>query len=194
MIWIPDESIFCEGHLSKFPYGFSFIIMILTAIYSVGFWSNSTNQALKGVLYLWLVCHMRIDMEVVLVKVIQSCRSLLQMDLGVSIHFNEAAFPKPTPFWRFVWVMLQFCTLCSRYISGSQVNEEWGHIECIQASGCRVAKNEAGELSSICHSSTEISSLEVDVAESLFAELQSSWVHRGEKRQNLCVCLVREAK
>lgn len=37
-----------------------------------------------------------------------------------------------------------------------------------------VAKNEAGELSSICHSSTEISSLEVDVAESLFAELQSS--------------------
>lgn len=31
---------------------------------------------------------------------------------------------------------------------------------------CRVAKDEGGEISSICHFSTEISHLEVDVAES----------------------------
>jgi len=60
---------------------------------------------------------------------------------------------------------------------------------------CRVAKNETGEISSICHSSTEISSLEVDVAESLFAELQSG-VHeytKEKKRQNLFTGLGREA-
>lgn len=131
--------------------------MIVIAIYSVGFLSNSSNQALRGVLYLWLVCHIRIDMEMVLVKVLQS---LLQRNLGVSTNFNEAAFSKP----RLDWATFQFCTLCSRSISGSQVNEEWGHTGCIQTSGCRVAKNEAGELSSICHSSTETSSLGVDVA------------------------------
>lgn len=49
---------------------------------------------------------------------------------------------------------------------------------------CRVAKNEAGEKSSICHSSTEISGLEVDVAESLFAEHQSRVHEYTEEKES----------
>lgn len=56
---------------------------------------------------------------------------------------------------------------------------------------CRVARNEAGEISSICHSSTEISSLEVDVAESLFAELQSR-VHEYTEEKKGKICLFGE--
>lgn len=47
-------------------------------------------------------------MEMELVKAIQSFKSLLQMDLGVSIHFNEAAFPKPTPFFKICLSHLPF--------------------------------------------------------------------------------------
>lgn len=49
-----------------------------------------------------------------------------------------------------------------------------GTLRVFRLLAVELPKNEAGELSSICHSSTESSSLEVDVAESLFAELQSS--------------------
>lgn len=58
--------------------------------------------------------------------------------------------------------------------------------------GCRVAKNEAGDISSICHSSTEISSLEVNVAESLFAELQSRVHEYTEEKKAKLTCLFGE--
>ena len=59
--------------------------------------------------------------------------------------------------------------------------------------GCTVAKNEARAISSICHSSTKISSLEADVAESLFAEFQSGVPEFTKKNCKMCVCLGREA-
>lgn len=57
---------------------------------------------------------------------------------------------------------------------------------------CRVAKNEGGERSSICHSSAGISTLEVDVAESLFAELRVESVSTQRRKKAKCICLLGE--